>query len=90
MAQNTIAQEDVLNEEQAPMNTPPKPKKRRRRLGDRPDGRKLRTIPPMLRFMPYIMPKRSDALNYYTDCFEITNIESLWPPILSPFLWPIV
>ncbi len=52
-----------------------KTKKRRRRFGDRSDGRKLRTISPMLRFMPYIMPKRSDALNYYTDSFEITEIE---------------
>lgn len=58
----------------AVQNTPEK-KKRRHRFGDRPDGRKLRTIPPMLRFMPYIMPKRSDALNYYADSFEITDIE---------------
>ena len=50
--------------------------KRRRRFGDRSDGRKLRIIPPMLRFMPYIMPKRSDALNYYADSFEITEVES--------------
>ncbi len=53
-----------------------KPKKRRRRIGDRPDGRKLRKIPAMLRFMPYIMPKRSDALNYYADCFEFTDVEA--------------
>lgn len=58
----------------AVQNTPEK-KKRRHRFGDRSDGRKLRTIPPMLRFMPYIMPKRSDALNYYADSFEITDIE---------------
>lgn len=54
---------------------PKKKKKRRRRFGDRPDGRKLRTIPAMLRFMPYVMPKRSDALNYYTDSFETSDIE---------------
>ena len=52
------------------------PKKRRRRLGDRSDGRRLRTIPAMLRFMPYIMPRRSDALNYYADSFEFTDVEA--------------
>jgi hypothetical protein len=76
MAQNTIEKEDVLVEEtETNVEERKPPKKRRRRLGDRPDGRRLRTISPMLRFMPYIMPKRSDALNYYTDCFEITDIE---------------
>ena len=54
----------------------PNRKKRRRRFGDRPDGRKLRNIPAMLRFMPYIMPKRSDALNYYADSFDFTDVEA--------------
>ena len=51
------------------------PKKRRRRLCDRSDGRKLRNIPPMLRFMPYIMPRRSDAQNTYADSFDATLID---------------
>lgn len=74
MAQDTIVKEATFAEETEKMVQ--KRKKRRRRFGDRSDGRKLRTISPMLRFMPYIMPKRSDALNYYTDCFEITDIEA--------------
>ena len=48
---------------------------RRRRFGDRNDGRKLRTIDPMHRIMPYIMAKRSDAQNTYADSFEITRID---------------
>lgn len=51
--------------------------KRRRRFGDRKDGRKLRTINPMLKFMPYIMSKRSDALNYFADRLDIENAEKL-------------
>ena len=74
MAQNTIEKDEALASKSNV--APVKKKKRRRRLCDRPDGRRLKTIPPMLRFMPYIMPKRSDALNYYTDCFEVTEIES--------------
>ena len=50
-------------------------KKRRRRLGDRKDGRKLRTVNPMHRVMPYIMAKRSDAQNTYADSFDITKID---------------
>ena len=50
-------------------------KTRRRRFGDRKDGRKLRTVNPMHKLMPYIMAKRSDALNTYADSFDITKID---------------
>ena len=51
------------------------PKKRRRRWGDRSDGRKLRTINPMNKFMPYIMPMRCDACNTYSDMFDVTKTD---------------
>ncbi|MBQ7348136.1 MAG: hypothetical protein IJW55_09265 [Clostridia bacterium] len=50
-------------------------KKRRRRFGDRPDGYKLRTINPMNKFMPYVMPQRCDACNTYADMFDITKTD---------------
>lgn len=50
-------------------------KKRKRRLGDRKEGRKLRTLNPITRAMPYIMPRRSDSLNYFTEKLDITEIE---------------
>ena len=53
-----------------------KSKKRRRRWGDRSDGRKLRTTSPMLKFMPYIMARRSDAQNTYADSFDITKVDT--------------
>lgn len=52
-----------------------KKKKRRRRLGDRKDGYKLRTINPMNKMMPYIMPQRCDACNTYADMFDITKTD---------------
>ena len=52
-----------------------KPKKRRRIFGDRADGRKLRTIIPMHRIMPYIMAKRSDAQNYFSESFDLTRAD---------------
>ena len=54
----------------------PKVKKRRRRFGDRNDGRKLRTIPPMNKLMPYIMAKRSDAQNTFADSIEVTKTDA--------------
>jgi len=44
-------------------------------IGDRIEGRKLRSSSGMLRFMSYIMPQRCDALNTYADSFDITETE---------------
>ena len=52
------------------------PKKRRRRWGDRSDGRRLRTTSPMLKFTPYIMQHRYDALNTYSDSFDVTKVDA--------------
>ena len=51
-------------------------KKRRRRLGDRADGRKLRTIIPMHRIMPYIMPRRYDAQNMFDETFDVSKTDA--------------
>jgi len=52
-------------------------KKRRFKLGDRKDGRKLRTLQPMNRLMPYIMKKRSDAQNTFADKIEVSKADVL-------------
>ena len=51
-------------------------KKRRWRLGDRADGRKLRTLEPAARIGPYIMHVRSDSQNHFEDEIDITEIEN--------------
>jgi len=50
--------------------------KRKRRFGDRPDGRLLRSLNPMQKLMPYIMPQRSDGCNSFRGTAEIEAIES--------------
>ena len=50
-------------------------KKRRRRFGDRSDGYKVRTINPMNKMMPYIMPLRCDACNTYADMFDVSKTD---------------
>lgn len=51
-------------------------KRRRRRLSDRKEGRRLKTIQPMAHVMPYIMPHRCDAQNFFDDSIDITNIQN--------------
>ena len=53
-----------------------KTKKRRRRLGDRAEGRKLRTLIPMHRLMPYIMPTRNDAMNMFAESFDVSRVDT--------------
>ena len=48
---------------------------RKKRWGDRNDGRLLRTVPAMTKFMPYIMRDRCDALNTFADSFDMTKTD---------------
>lgn len=50
-------------------------KPRKKKFGDRRDGRRVRTLPPMSYASPYIMKVRSDAQNHFEDVIDITNIE---------------
>ncbi|NLO48609.1 MAG: hypothetical protein GX111_09875 [Clostridiales bacterium] len=49
--------------------------KRKRRFGDRKDGRLLRSLSPFYRFTPFIMKQRNEATNYFKEKFEITEAE---------------
>lgn len=53
----------------------PRSEPRKRRRGDRKDGRWLRTLYPMTQIMPFIMPERSDACNTYADEFDVTETD---------------
>ena len=43
--------------------------------GDRPDGRRVRTLPPMSQVSPYLMVHRNESSNQFADSFEITALE---------------
>ncbi len=43
--------------------------------GDRTDGRRIRTEPPMNQVSPYIMVTRCTSMNLFNESFEISNIE---------------
>lgn len=49
--------------------------KRKRRLGDRYDGRKVRTLPPMNYISPFVMKTRNDAYILFQNRIELGRIE---------------
>lgn len=48
---------------------------RKKRFGDRKEGRRLRTLPAMNLFQPFIMSERNDSQNQFEDVIDITNVE---------------
>jgi len=50
-------------------------KPRKKRWGDRKEGRRVRTLPAMSYVSPFIMKERNDAQNQFEDVIDITNIE---------------
>ena len=53
----------------------PKDGSYRARWGDRPDGRLVRTLPPISKVGPYIMADRNDACNLMSHTVEITELD---------------
>lgn len=49
---------------------------RKRRFGDRYDGRRLRTLDPFYKIIPYVMRYRVDSQNFFEDKIEISHTEA--------------
>ncbi len=47
----------------------------KRRLGDRKEGRLLRSYPAYNKFTPFIMKVKNDSCNYFADSIEVTEID---------------
>ena len=52
-----------------------KVRKRKKRFGDRFDGRRLRTLPPYNALMPFLMKTRVGSSNSFNDSIEISETE---------------
>lgn len=48
----------------------------KRRFGDRFNGRRLRTLPPMMYAVPFIMRDRSDSQNYFMSSVDMDIVET--------------
>ena len=49
--------------------------KRKRRIGDRREGRRLRKLDPYNAMTPFIMKEKSDASNYFSEELDVSNTE---------------
>lgn len=49
--------------------------KKKHRFGDRKEGRRLRTLPPISYVSPYLMPSRTGAQNLIADTVDITETD---------------
>ena len=77
-ATESIMDADVTAAESAPAAEPrlPRPPKRKKRMGDRKDGRLVRTAQPMTKMMAFIMKDRADAMNYFADEMDVTETDA--------------
>ncbi len=50
-------------------------KQKKRRFGDRKDGRRVRTVTPMAAVTPFIMRTRNDAMNMFSDSFDVSAVQ---------------
>lgn len=71
-----MKENNMQTPETTPETVPAQTKKRKRRFGDRPDGYRLRSLQPMSKVSPYIMPNRSGASVYFHESIEITEAEN--------------
>ena len=61
----------------------PRPPKRKKRWGDRKDGRLVRTAQPMNKMMAFIMKDRSDALNSFADEMDVTETDAFCKQMIA-------
>jgi hypothetical protein len=48
---------------------------RKKRFGDRPDGRRLRTVDPFFKIIPYIMSSRADSQVFFESRIDYSRVE---------------
>ena len=86
MSQENLALETpVTNTDNTPAAEPrlPRPAPRKKRWGDRKDGRRVRTAQPMAKMMAFIMKDRADALNYFTDELDVTETDAFCKKMIA-------
>ena len=70
-----IAETTEVQDEKTTLPRTYTPAKRKKRFKDRKEGRHLRTINAMNKFMPFIMPMRCDALNTFAETLDVTRAD---------------
>jgi len=65
-----------INKEDIQTYDTPAYKPRKKRWGDRREGRRIRNLQPMNIITPFIMRTRADSQNHFEDVIDITNIDN--------------
>ena len=76
MNNETAAVETATAEAPAVEPRLPRPAPRKKRMGDRKDGRLVRTAQPMNKMMAFIMKDRADAMNYFAEEMDVTETDA--------------
>ena len=61
----------------------PRPAPRKKRMGDRKDGRRVRSLPGMHKLMPFIMKDRNDALNSFAEELDVTKTDAFCKQMIA-------
>ena len=88
MSQETVAQNVPEMKTDAPATYTaqprlPRPAPRKKRWGDRKDGRRVRSIPGMHKLMPFIMKERSDSLNSFAEELDVTKTDAFCKQMIA-------
>ena len=88
MNQETVAQNVTETKTDSPMIHTvqprlPRPAPRKKRWGDRKDGRLVRTAQPMAKMMAFIMKDRADAMNYFADELDVTETDAFCKKMIA-------
>ena len=86
MSQENLALETpVTNTDTTPAAEPrlPRPAPRKKRRGDRKDGRRVSTAQPMAKMMAFIMKDRADAMNYFADELDVTETDAFCKKMIA-------
>ena len=75
--QTPVAEEILEQDKEINTEKKPEKKKRRRRFGDRREGRMLRTLDGIHMAMPFIMKDRCDACNQFAEEIEIGRADEI-------------
>ena len=83
--ETTVIETPVAETEQTPAAEPrlPRPAPRKKRWGDRKDGRRVRTAQPMAKMMAFIMKDRADAMNYFADELDVTETDAFCKQMIA-------
>ena len=61
----------------------PRPAPRKKRFGDRKDGRLVRTAQPMNKMTAFLLKDRADALNYFADELDVTETDAFCKQMIA-------